>query len=82
MLGTHKNYLFLFLFIFNTLSANEFSDDKDLRDAFNKSLYSMISFILTPTFLAVSSNFLSFIASLKNSSFSNDLASLLFNKPP
>ena len=40
MLGTHKNYLFLFLFIFNTLSANEFSDDKDLRDAFNKSLKS------------------------------------------
>ena len=37
MLTTHKNYLFLFLFIFNALSANEFSDDKDLRDALNKS---------------------------------------------
>jgi phospholipid transport system substrate-binding protein len=35
MLCTHKNFLFLFLFIFNNLSANEFIDDQDLRDPYN-----------------------------------------------
>ena len=35
MLCTHKNFLFLFLFIFNNLSANEFIDDEDLRDPYN-----------------------------------------------
>ena len=35
MLCTHKNFLFLFLFIFNNLSANEFIDDKDSRDPYN-----------------------------------------------
>ena len=36
MLGTHKNYLFLFLFLANSLLASEFSDDKDLKDTANK----------------------------------------------
>ena len=35
MLCTHKNFLFLFLFIFNNLSANEIIDDQDLRDPYN-----------------------------------------------
>jgi phospholipid transport system substrate-binding protein len=35
MLCTHKNFLFLFLFIFNNLSANEFIDDQDSRDPYN-----------------------------------------------
>jgi len=35
MLCTHKNFLLLFLFIFNNLSANEFIDDQDLRDPYN-----------------------------------------------
>jgi phospholipid transport system substrate-binding protein len=35
MICTHKNFLFLFLFIFNNLSANEFIDDQDLRDPYN-----------------------------------------------
>ena len=35
MLCTHKNFLFLFLFIFNNLLANEFIDDQDLRDPYN-----------------------------------------------
>ena len=35
MLCTHKNFLFLFLFIFNNLSANEFINDQDLRDPYN-----------------------------------------------
>ena len=35
MLCTHKNFLFLFLFIFNNLSANEFIDDQDLKDPYN-----------------------------------------------
>ena len=35
MLCTHKNFLFLFLFIFNNLSANEFIDDQDLRNPYN-----------------------------------------------
>lgn len=35
MLCTHKNFLFLFLFIFNNLSANEFIDDQDLGDPYN-----------------------------------------------
>ena len=35
MLCTHKNFLFLFLFIFNNLSANEFMDDQDLKDPYN-----------------------------------------------
>ena len=35
MLCTHKNFLFVFLFIFNNLSANEFIDDQDLRDPYN-----------------------------------------------
>ena len=42
----------------------------------------MISLILIPTFFAASSNFLSLIESLKNLSFSNNLASLLFRTPP
>ena len=36
MLRTHKNYLFLFLFLANSLLASEFSDDKDLKDTANK----------------------------------------------
>ena len=36
MLSTHKNYLFLFLFLANSLLASEFSDDKDLKDTANK----------------------------------------------
>ena len=36
MLGTHKNYLFLFLFLANSLLASEFSDDKDLKDTANR----------------------------------------------
>ena len=36
MLSTHKNYLFLFLFLANSLLASEFSDDKDLKDTVNK----------------------------------------------
>ena len=36
MLSTHKNYLFLFLFLANSLLASEFSDDKDLKDTSNK----------------------------------------------
>ena len=36
MLHTHKNYLFLFLFLANSLLASEFSDDKDLKDTANK----------------------------------------------
>ena len=35
MLCTHKNFLFLFLFIFNNLLANEFIDNQDLRDPYN-----------------------------------------------
>ena len=35
MLCTHKNFLFLFLFIFNNLSANEFIDDQDSRNPYN-----------------------------------------------
>ena len=35
MLCTHKNFLFLFLFIFNNLSANEIIDDQDIRDPYN-----------------------------------------------
>ena len=35
MLCTHKNFLFLFLFIFNNLLANEFIDDQNLRDPYN-----------------------------------------------
>ncbi len=35
MLCTHKNFLFLFLFIFNNLLANELIDDQDLRDPYN-----------------------------------------------
>ena len=35
MLCTHKNFLFVFLFIFNNLSANEFIDGQDLRDPYN-----------------------------------------------
>ena len=35
MLCTHKNFLLLFLFIFNNLSANEIIDDQDLRDPYN-----------------------------------------------
>ena len=35
MLCTHKNFLFLFLFIFNNLLANEFIDDQDSRDPYN-----------------------------------------------
>ena len=35
MLCTHKNFLFLFLFIFNNLSANEIIDDQDLRNPYN-----------------------------------------------
>ena len=38
MLGTPKNFLFLFLFVFYNLTANEFSDDQDLRDVLDKSL--------------------------------------------
>ena len=38
MLGTPKNFLFLFLFVLNNLTANELSDDQDLRDALNKPL--------------------------------------------
>ena len=38
MLDTPKNFLFLFLFVFNNLTANELSDDQDLRDASKKSL--------------------------------------------
>ena len=34
MLCTHKNFLFLFLFIFNNLLANEFIDNQDLRDPY------------------------------------------------
>ena len=36
MLRTHKNYLFLFLFLANSLQASEFSDDKNLKDTANK----------------------------------------------
>ena len=36
MLCTHKNYLFLFLFLANSLLASEFSDDKDLKDTANR----------------------------------------------
>ena len=36
MLSTHKNYLFLFLFLANSLLASEFSDDKDLKDTANR----------------------------------------------
>ena len=35
MLCTHKIFLFLFLFIFNNLLANEFIDDQNLRDPYN-----------------------------------------------
>ena len=35
MLCTHKNFLFLFLFIFNNLLANEFIDDQDSRNPYN-----------------------------------------------
>ena len=35
MLCTHKNFLFLFLFIFNNLSANEFIDYKDSSNPYN-----------------------------------------------
>ena len=35
MLCTHKNFLFLFLFIFNNLLANEFIDNQNLRDPYN-----------------------------------------------
>ena len=35
MLCTPKNFLFLFLFIFNNLLANEFIDNQDLRDPYN-----------------------------------------------
>ena len=35
MLCTHKNFLFLFLFTFNNLLANEFIDDQNLRDPYN-----------------------------------------------
>ena len=31
MLGTPKNFLFLFLFVFNNLTANELSDDQILK---------------------------------------------------
>ena len=34
MLCTPKNFLFLFLFIFNNLLANEFIDNQDLRDPY------------------------------------------------
>ena len=44
MLGTPKNFLFLFLFVFNNLTANELSDDQDLRDAHNKSLKALKEF--------------------------------------
>ena len=44
MLGTPKNFLFLFLFLFNNLTANELSDDQDLRDAHNKSLKALKEF--------------------------------------
>ena len=44
MLGTPKNFLFLFLFIFYNLTANELSDDQDLRDAHNKSLKALKEF--------------------------------------
>ena len=37
MLSTPKNFLFLFLFIFNNLTANEFSDDQDLKE-FNQAI--------------------------------------------
>jgi len=36
MLRTHKNYLFIFLFLANSLLASEFSDDKDLKDTANR----------------------------------------------
>ena len=35
MLCTHKNFLFLFLFIFNNLSANQFIDYKDSSNPYN-----------------------------------------------
>jgi len=44
MLSTPKNFLFLFLFVFNNLTANEFSDDQDLRDALNESLKALKEF--------------------------------------
>ena len=44
MLSTPKNFLFLFLFVFNNLTADEFSDDQDLRDANNKSLKALKEF--------------------------------------
>ena len=44
MLGTPKNFLFLFLFVFNYLTANELSDDQDLRDAPNKSFKALKEF--------------------------------------
>jgi phospholipid transport system substrate-binding protein len=49
MLCTHKNFLFLFLFIFNNLSANEFIDDQDLRDPYNfiDSNAQKMAFVLT-----------------------------------
>jgi phospholipid transport system substrate-binding protein len=38
MLSTHKNYLFLFLFAFSPLQANESLDDRDLIDSSKKHL--------------------------------------------